>query len=67
VFSNTVTKKELVEYISQVYDLNIVVNPKETEIQCDRSISSIYENEFEIPDLKEQLKELKEFSKSLYN
>jgi len=67
VFSNTVTKKELVEYISQVYDLNIVVNPKETEVPCDRSISSIYENEFLIPDLKEQLKELKEFSKSLYN
>ena len=57
----------MVEYISQVYDLNIVVNPKETEIPCDRSISSIYENEFVIPDLKEQLKELKEFSKSLYN
>lgn len=66
VFSNTVTKKELVEYISQVYDLNIVVNPKETEIPCDRSISSIYENEFKVPNLKEQLEELKEFSKSLY-
>jgi hypothetical protein len=44
-----------------------VVNPKETEVPCDRSISSVYENKFKIPDLKEQLKELKEFSKSLYN
>jgi hypothetical protein len=65
--SNTLSKKELVELISEVYNLNIQVTPKETEISCDRSISSVYGCEIEIPPLKQQIEELKDFSKKLYN
>jgi dTDP-4-dehydrorhamnose reductase len=67
IYSNTVSKKELVELISEVYNLNVQVTPKETEISCDRSISSIYGYEIEIPTLKQQIEELKDFSKKLYN
>jgi dTDP-4-dehydrorhamnose reductase len=49
--SNTLSKKELVELISEIYDLNIVVTAKETETSCDRSISSLYTNSIEIPNL----------------
>ena len=64
--SNTVSKKELVELISDSYNLNVTVTPKETELSCDRSISTIHDHEIEIPSLKVQIDELKEFSKSLY-
>jgi dTDP-4-dehydrorhamnose reductase len=67
IHSNTVSKKELVELISEVYDLDVQVTPKETEISCDRSISSTYTHEIEIPTLKQQIEELKDFSKTLYN
>jgi dTDP-4-dehydrorhamnose reductase len=68
--SNVLDKKQLVETISEVYDLNIKVNPKETPLSCDRSLSTInHENlkAFNIPTLMEQIKEMKEFSKTLYS
>ena len=64
--SNTVSKKELVETISEIYNLNVNVTPKETEIACDRSICSVHSHNVEIPSLDKQIQELKEFSKSLY-
>lgn len=67
--SNTLNKKELVETISSVYDLNIAVTPKETTIACDRSLSTIYKDNldsFKIPSLKEQIIDMKLFSKILY-
>jgi dTDP-4-dehydrorhamnose reductase len=70
LFSNVVTKQQLVEIISSVYDLNITVNPKETEIQCDRSLTTLYSDNlsyFNIPDLRTQIIEMKEFSSKLYN
>jgi dTDP-4-dehydrorhamnose reductase len=68
VFSNSLNKLELVSTISDVYDLNIEVNPKETPIKCDRSLSSSSEfyKIFNIPSLREQIKEMKEFSEKLY-
>jgi dTDP-4-dehydrorhamnose reductase len=66
--SNTLNKKELVETISEVYDLNITVNAKETPISCDRSLSTIYEDNlttFKIPSLKNQIIEMKNFSSKL--
>lgn len=66
--SNTLNKKELVETISDVYNLNITVNAKETLIFCDRSISTIYEENlksFKIPSLKDQIIEMKNFSSKL--
>lgn len=67
--SNSLNKKELVELISEVYNLNINVTPKETASICDRSLSTVYKenlNIFNIPNLKEQIIEMKNFSKKLY-
>jgi len=67
--SNVLNKQELVETISNVYGLNITVEPKETPVKCDRSMSTKYtENlaKFNIPTLEEQIKEMKEFSNTLY-
>lgn len=69
IYSNTLNKKELVETISDVYQLNITVTPKQTEVMCDRSLSTVYTDnltEFNIPNLKTQIKEMKEFSETLY-
>ena len=55
-------KFELVNMISDVYDLNITVNEFETDEKCDRTLSSKYDfSEFKIPDLKTQLIEQKKF------
>jgi len=69
VFSNSVNKLELVTLISDAYELNITVNPKETAEKCDRTLSSgteFYKN-FQIPSLKEQIIEMRGFSKKLYD
>ena len=66
--SNTLNKKELVELISKSFELNVTVVEKQTEKTCDRSLSTIYDdiNKFDIPTLKDQLNELKDFSIKLY-
>jgi dTDP-4-dehydrorhamnose reductase len=66
--SNTLNKKELVELISNSFNLNVTVVEKQTEKSCDRSITTIYEDlsKFEIPTLENQLNELKNFSEQLY-
>lgn len=67
--SNTLTKKELVELISEIYNLNITVTPKETPVKCDRSLSTIYEISPKIipPTLRQQIIEMKEFSEKLFS
>ena len=69
VFSNPLNKLELVSTISDVFGLNINVNPKETPDKCDRTLSSVDEfyKIFKIPTLKEQITEMREFSEKLYN
>lgn len=67
--SNTLNKKELVETISKVYELNITVTPKETPVMCDRSITTMFStlDLMLIPTLEQQIKEMKEFSQKLYS
>lgn len=69
IHSNTVNKRELVEMISDIYNLNVKVIPLETEKKCDRSLSTEF-NEvislFNIPRLDDQIKEMKTFSKFLF-
>lgn len=68
IHSNSLNKKELVETISKIYDLNITVTPKETPIKCDRTISTIYDlSIFYIPSLEEQIRQMKEFSYYLFS
>ena len=68
--SNTLNKKELVELISESFNLNVTVIETRTEKSCDRSMKTIYDDniiKFNVPNLETQLKELKDFSKKLYN
>jgi len=68
--SNTLNKKQLVETISEVYELNITVVAKETAVSCDRSLSTNEKENlsfFDIPTLEEQITEMKNFSKQLYS
>lgn len=59
VFSpNTVNKYELVQMISDAHSLNVNLTPVEGPTKCDRSLSTIYnDNLFNIPDLKTQIEE----------
>lgn len=69
IHSNTVDKKQLVEMISEFYELNVDVTPKETEKKCDRSLGTEYNDNillFDIPQLQEQIKEMVSFSETLY-
>ena len=61
IFSpTTVSKYELCAMISDIYDLNIKVKEYETE-KVDKSLSTVYEVHGIIPELKEQLKEMRDF------
>lgn len=69
IHSNTLNKLQLVKLISDVYDLDIAVNPMETPTTCDRSISTIHNtmDYIHVPTLEEQIKEMKEFSSVLHS
>jgi dTDP-4-dehydrorhamnose reductase len=61
IFSpTTVNKYELCNMINTTYDLNIIINKHETNI-VDKSITSIYEKIFEIPELEIQINEMKNY------
>ena len=53
------SKAGLVELISDVYELDITVEPFETEQKCDRTLSSV--EPISLSSLRTQLKELKDF------
>lgn len=62
VFSpKSVSKYELVSMINKVYNLNIKINKFETKNSIDKTITSIYVNDFLIPELFQQIKEQKNF------
>jgi len=63
IFSPTsVNKRELVNLISYIYNLNIKVILYETEIKCDRTLSSSRNDiKIVIPELKQQIEEMKKF------
>ena len=59
-----VDKAELVNMVNNTYNLNITVHPKDADEKVDRTLQSIYIDEihhFDVPDLKEQIKELQEY------
>lgn len=68
LYSNVVSKKELLEILIETYDLNTIVHPRETDVACDRTISTVYSDNissFNIPTLKEQIIEMKNFYNEL--
>lgn len=58
---NTVTKYELLKMINQVYDLRIHINEVAADVPCDRTLKSLYADVFEIPNLHEQVQQMKDF------
>lgn len=58
-----INKFELVKMISEVYDLNITVEPFETTEKCDKTLNSIRIDveDIEVPSLRTQLEELANF------
>jgi len=58
--STTVSKYELCAMISDIYELNIKVNEYDTE-KVDKSLSTVYEVHGIIPELRDQLKEMRDF------
>lgn len=63
IFSpRSVNKFELVSIINDVYELNIKINKHQTDVKVNKTITSIHKQQFVIPDLKEQIEELKQYS-----
>ena len=62
IFSpRSVSKYELVSIINHVYNLNIKINKHKTDNQVNKTITSIHPQIFVIPDLKDQIIELKQY------
>ncbi|MCP5064708.1 MAG: SDR family oxidoreductase [Ignavibacteriae bacterium] len=60
---NIVNKFELLEIFNEVYNLDLIISPVETEVGVDRSLSSIYNlsSELVTKQIKEQVYEMKRF------
>lgn len=58
---NTVSKEQLVSWINEIYKLNITVESHTCPVAVDRSLDSIYQLPFNLPDLYTQIAELKKF------
>lgn len=62
IYSNIVNKYDLVNYINNEYNLNIHINPVEAIESIDRSLFSNYSiDNFSIPNIDQQIKEMKDF------
>ena len=62
IYSNSVNKYELLKLISDSFELNLNIEPYETEIKCDRTLNTEYElcKVLKIKNLKEQLEDIDE-------
>ncbi len=61
IFSNKVDKYDLVSMVNDIYNLNIKINKKKSENNCDRSMASNFSNNFNIPNLNNQIQEMRDF------
>jgi len=62
-----VNKSELLKMLSNSFNLNLEVQEINSGNPIDRTISSIFNQEFKIQELSEQIKEMKEYSIKLFN
>jgi len=61
-----VSKFELVKMISDIYALNLEIIPHETDVKCDRTMSSMRTDvDIKVPELKNQIIEMKNFYQKL--
>jgi dTDP-4-dehydrorhamnose reductase len=59
IYSNKVSKYELVSYINDVYKLNIDIRSVDDQKQIDRTLFSIFNvSNFKIPTIQEQIEEM---------
>lgn len=58
IFSEDVSKYELVKMISDVFDLNVSVIPGAASEECNRTLDSISSEYIPVPPLREQITEL---------
>jgi dTDP-4-dehydrorhamnose reductase len=64
IFSNQVSKYELVKYINEIYELNIKIHPIDDKFDVNRTLSSIYNiTEYNIPSIDKQIEETLLFHK----
>ena len=62
VSPTAVSKMELMEMVSGIYDLKIKVNPFKAPTRCDRTMTSTREDvKIEVPEIEQQIMEMKEF------
>lgn len=62
IFSNQVTKYDLVKIINEIYKLNIKITPINDKISVNRTLDTIYDiDEFNIPNLYKQIEEINIF------
>jgi dTDP-4-dehydrorhamnose reductase len=62
-----VSKYDLVRMISESYNLNLDINPINSEIAADRTLSTIFESKYKIKELELQILEMSLFSETLYS
>ena len=68
IYSPTsVTKYELASIINNIYNLNITIRDTNAPIKCDKTLSSNFEQPFDIPEIEVQIKELIQYSDILRN
>src|SRR5207253_8937964 len=60
IFSNIVTKYELIGIINDVYQLNIKINKLETQ-KVDKTLASNFDMGISVDSLEKQIKELKNY------
>tara|TARA_B100001250_G_C19718156_1_gene752536 strand:- start:160 stop:984 length:825 start_codon:yes stop_codon:yes gene_type:complete len=63
---DTVSKYDLCVYVNKIYDLNIIINKVNDKPYIDKSLTSIYNNDFEIKNIK-NIKNIKDQILDLYN
>ena len=61
-FFKVVTKAELVQMVSDTYELGLTVNSTTSNKACDRTLYSVKMHNLIERTLQEQVKEMKEFS-----
>lgn len=60
IFSNILSKYDLLELINSIYDLNIKVNEVASNQKIDRTLNTTYQK-IEVPYLRQQIREMKDF------
>lgn len=61
IHSNKISKFELLQYINDIYKLNINILEFKDKIHIDRSLTTKYDLNFAIPELYQQIKETRTF------